>query len=130
MSKALQITCVRCPLGCLMNVEMSEETEQTVIQVVGNKCSRGKVYAHQEAVCPMRTITTLVRAENTSRPVSVKTTGMVPKARIAQVLTVISQMVVQPPVHVGDVLAENILDLGVNLVATSELKECEHQDKN
>lgn len=120
MSDIQQITCVRCPLGCLMNVERNVSEGTSEIEVSGNRCGRGKIYAHQEAVCPMRTITTLVKVEGSSKPISVKTTGMVPKAQIAQVLTAIAQITAQPSVHIGDVLAENILDLGVNVVATSQ----------
>lgn len=54
-----EITCIVCPLGCRIQVEM-EGGE--IKSVKGYSCSRGLEYAKNEVTMPKRTITTSVRA--------------------------------------------------------------------
>ena len=65
------LTCINCPMGCPLTIEM--EGEQ-VIQVSGNTCKRGEIYARKEVTNPTRIVTTTVKVTNgTSGMVSVKT---------------------------------------------------------
>ena len=41
----MEITCINCPVGCRLNVEL--ENGQ-VVSVTGNTCKRGETYARQE----------------------------------------------------------------------------------
>ena len=50
------LTCIICPRGCLLEVELGEN-----IAVSGNLCPRGKVYAENECTNPQRTVTSTVR---------------------------------------------------------------------
>lgn len=43
------ITCINCPMGCRMTVQV--ENGQ-VVSVSGNVCKRGERYAHQECIAP------------------------------------------------------------------------------
>ena len=54
-------------------------------------------------------------------PVSCKTTAPVPKERIFDVLDALAGIVVDPPVHLGDVICENVCDTGANVVATKDV---------
>ncbi|WP_418733820.1 hypothetical protein [Ellagibacter sp.] len=38
-----RITCIQCPMGCVMNVGFAENGEVTSVE--GNSCGRGKKYA-------------------------------------------------------------------------------------
>ena len=89
----MDLTCIRCPMGCAIHVEM--ENGQ-VVSVTGNTCPRGAEYAKSEATAPVRTVTSTVRALGGVRPV-------------------------KAPVHIGDILCENIADTGSNLVAAADL---------
>ena len=40
-----ELICIGCPLGCMLTVEMNEGA---VVNVTGNTCPRGKVYAEKE----------------------------------------------------------------------------------
>ena len=115
--KKLNLTCVECPMGCALEVEM-EGTE--IISVSGNTCPRGKVYAQNEVTCPMRVLTTTVRTED-GRMLSVKTDKPVKKSSQLDLMKVINKVVAKTPVSIGDVLVENIAD-GANLVATDSAK--------
>ena len=108
--------CICCPIGCALRVTRDGEK----ISVTGFTCKRGEAYGIQEMRCPMRTVTSSVRVNGGVRPVcSVKTATQVPKAAIGGVLEAIRDLTVSAPVHIGDVLAENIAGTGANLVATA-----------
>ena len=87
--------------------------------VTGNDCKRGIDYAKAEMTNPMRNITTSVRVTGGDMPMlSVKTASPVPKGMIMDIVKAIHMIKPTAPIAVGDVLIENILDTGVNIVAT------------
>lgn len=115
MKKSL--ICVSCPLGCPIEVEI-ENGE--VIAVTGNTCKRGDAYARAEITNPVRSLTTSVKVENGIHPVvPVKSAGPVPKDKMFECMNVINSVTVKAPVKIGDVVIENILGLGVDIVATN-----------
>ncbi len=115
--KKLHFTCVQCPMGCPLTVTMDNGE---VIEVTGNSCPRGAKYGRQEAISPQRVITSLVNVAGDYHPISVKTTEPVPKDQIADIIMAIRGTTVEPPVHIGDVIIENVLGSGVDVIATSE----------
>lgn len=111
------LICVSCPLGCPIEVEI-ENGE--VVAVTGNTCKRGDAYARAEITNPVRSLTTSVKVENGVHPVvPVKSSGPVPKDKMFECMNVINSVTVKAPVKIGDVVIENILDLGVDIVATN-----------
>ena len=111
-----EMTCIRCPMGCRLTVTRDGDS----ITVKGNTCKRGEEYGAQEMRCPMRTVTTSVRVQGGIRPVcSVKTADQVPKASIEAVLEEVKTIHPTAPIHIGDVLSDNIAGTGVKLVATA-----------
>ena len=116
----MELTCIGCPLGCALQAEV-ENGEVTSVR--GNTCKRGEDYARHEAVSPVRTVTSTVRALGGERcVVAVKTVPEVPKASIFAVMAAIRALTVTAPVHIGDVLLRNIAGTGSDLVAAAELK--------
>lgn len=114
-----EFTCIQCPMGCHLTVTLA--SDETVASVVGNQCGRGKRYAQTEAVNPVRVVTSLARVAGLNRPVSVKTTAPVPKTMICEVLDAIAAREFALPVHIGDVLLDNVCGSGAAVVATSDL---------
>lgn len=115
----MELTCIRCPMGCAIHVEMENGA---VVSVTGNTCPRGAEYAKSEATAPVRTVTSTVRARGGTRPVvAVKSVPDVPKGAIFAVMDAVRAMEVKAPVHIGDVLCENIAGTGSNLVAAADL---------
>ena len=115
MKKSL--ICVSCPLGCPIEVEI-ENGE--VVAVTGNTCKRGDAYARAEITNPVRSLTTSVKVENGLHPVvPVKSSGPVPKDKMLDCMKEINSVTVKAPVKIGDVVIENILGLGVDIVATN-----------
>ena len=112
-----ELTCIVCPKGCQLKAEI-ENGE--VVSVTGNTCPRGKQYAIDECTHPMRTITSTARTEN-GAVVPVKTNNTVPKELMFDCMREINRAVVKLPAHIGDVLIENILGTGANVVVTANM---------
>ena len=53
-----ELICVNCPVGCRLTVTVENDT---VTNVTGNNCPRGKAYAESECIRPERILTTTVR---------------------------------------------------------------------
>ena len=57
------LTCIGCPMGCALLVEMDGKE---IISVTGNTCKKGAEYAVKEVTDPTRIVTTTVRVKNGS----------------------------------------------------------------
>ncbi|WP_058271031.1 DUF1667 domain-containing protein [Olsenella massiliensis] len=115
-----RLTCINCPMGCQLEVTVGDGGK--VVSVTGNGCRRGDVYGRKEVTNPTRTVTsTVVVRDGASERVSVKTKEDVPKRLIFDVMDVINRTTVTAPVHVGDVLVDDVCGTGVPLVATAEV---------
>lgn len=116
-----EFICIGCPLGCMLTVEL-DGTE--VISVTGNTCPRGKTYAEKEVTNPTRIVTSSVRVSGGDRvSVACKTKSDVPKGKIFDVARALKEVVVEAPICIGDVLVENVADTGIEIVATSTVRE-------
>lgn len=116
-----KLTCINCPVGCSLKVEMDGEN---VICVSGNTCRRGEIYARKEVTNPTRIVTSTVKVVNgTSGTVSVKTKEDIPKEKIFACVQVLKGIEVQAPVHIGDVILENVAGTGVDIVATRNVEK-------
>ena len=114
------LTCIGCPMGCALLVEMDGKE---IISVTGNTCKKGAEYAVKEVTDPTRIVTTTVRVKNGSMPVvSVKTAQDIPKEKIMDVMECINQITVEAPVHIGDVLLSDVAATGVDIVATKNVE--------
>ena len=63
-----EITCISCPLGCPLRVELDEAG--AVLSVTGNTCKRGEDYGRKEVTAPTRTVTSTIKVEGASVPVT------------------------------------------------------------
>ena len=111
-----EFTCIMCPLGC--SLEVTEENGQ-VLEVKGNTCPKGREYAVQEVTAPMRNIASSIRIEGGELHLaSVRLSAPIPKKDIFRAMEEIRRVSRKAPVHIGDVVLENILDTGADFVAT------------
>lgn len=107
-----ELTCIVCPRGCQLTVELEGKT---VLSVSGNICKRGKTYAENECTNPMRTVTTTAKTTD-GGVVACKTETTIPKEKMFECMEFINKTVVSLPVHVGDVILEDVF--GSRVVAT------------
>jgi CxxC motif-containing protein len=109
-----ELTCIVCPMGCHLTVEHEGDN----FKVEGNTCKRGIKYAQEELTNPKRVITTTVKLENSYlNLLPVKTEDSVPKGMIFEIMEELDKITVTAPINVGDVIVENILGTGVNIVS-------------
>lgn len=115
-----KLICIGCPKGCHLDVEMNGEN---VVSVKGNTCPIGKTYGEKECTNPTRMITsTLKLKDGTIDMVPVKTSSDVPKGKIFDIVKSLKGCIVEAPVKVGQVLAENVGGTGVDIVATRTIE--------
>ena len=113
------ITCINCPVGCRMQVVLSDAGE--FVSVSGNTCPRGSSYARQECTLPERMITAVIPVVGSKIPLSVKTSLPVPKNMITQIMNIIGSVSPAVPVRIGDVIVSDILHTGSDIVATRNI---------
>lgn len=115
------MVCILCPLGCKLEVIEDKSLEDGYL-IYGGTCKRAKAYALKELKNPTRILTSTVKIEGgklTRLPVRTKTE--IPKDKILEAMDLINTIVVKVPVLMGDVLVENILDTGVDIIASRDL---------
>lgn len=121
MKDTKEITCINCPLGCTLSVELDQGD---VIKVTGFQCPRGEKYAKKEVLDPRRSITTILPVKGGDIPmVSVKTAGDIPKAKIKDCLLALKGLVFEAPIQEGQVLVEDVCHTGVNIIATKAVSK-------
>ena len=111
--------CIGCPLGCRLEVE---EEEGAIVEVRGFSCKRGKEYAEQEHTKPLRMVTSSVRVTNARwARLPVRTNRPVLKDQVRGVCRALRQVTTVAPVALGEVIVANVLDTGVDIVATRDM---------
>jgi len=113
------VTCIMCPLGCEVKVELEDDK---IINMKGYACENGREYAEQEISSPTRTVMSVVKCVNGNFPtVSVKTSEPVQKSKIDDVMSSMNEMEVEAPVDIGDIIVEDVCGSGVDIVATRKV---------
>ena len=110
-----ELTCIVCPRGCRLKVDDQME-------VTGNACPRGKIYALNELTNPTRTITSSIRVGN--RPytlVSVKTSCPIPKGKMFEAMKEIDKLSIEAPTEIGQIVKKNILGLEADIIITKKI---------
>lgn len=112
--------CIGCPMGCRLEVE---DDGDSIVEVRGFSCKRGKEFAQQEHTDPRRMVTTTVAVEGGDLPrLPVKTREAIAKTKVVELANALHKVKVQAPVHVGDVVLANALGLGVDVVAARNIE--------
>lgn len=122
VTETLQFNCTTCPSECHLTVEVERDADGAVVEVrsvTGNNCPRGDTFAHQELTCPMRVLTTTVAVSGGDGALlPVRTTEAIPLAVHAQAMDLIRGQVVKAPIRMGDVVLEDLLHTGIDLIAS------------
>ena len=111
-----ELICITCPRGCHLQVDEN-------LNVTGNMCPRGAIYAKAELTHPVRMVTSSVSviSENQSR-LPVKTKDPIPKELIFKIMEEIEKVEVKAPIKIGDVIIKDVLGTGVDIVATKNIE--------
>lgn len=110
-----EFTCIVCPNGCSLLVDEK-------LNISGNMCPRGKEFAINEITDPKRTVTSTCKTSFLDAPVvAVKTNGEIRKDDITKVIEEINKITINERMKIGDVVIENVLNSGVNIVISSNI---------
>ena len=114
-----EVICIMCPMGCRITVHLEG---QEVKQVEGERCKKGVTYAQQEVFFPGRILTTTVTTDNPEMPLlPVRSNKAIPRERLIDCMKHISEQSVKGSVELGQIVIENILGLGADIIASRTL---------
>ncbi len=113
-----ELTCIVCPKGCQLKVELDGKR---VSSVSGATCKRGVAYAESECTSPMRTLTSTAVVEG-GGVVPVKTDRAIPKELVFECMKLINDARVSPEAKIGDIIIENVLGTGADVITTRNAK--------
>jgi len=113
------LTCIECPAGCTLELEIEN---RHVVAVSGNKCPKGHDYAIEEIESPKRILTSTVLTEGLNlHLLPVRTDKAIPKAKTMEAMKELKSIRVKKRLRAGDMIVENFMNLGVDLVATRSI---------
>lgn len=117
--KERTLTCIGCPLGCLVTVKMEHGD---ILSVTGNTCKRGDTYARKEVTNPTRIVTTTVAVDGGEiERLPVKTRSDIPKGKIFQCVHALKDITVRAPIEAGAVILRDVAGTGVDIIATKRV---------
>ena len=109
------LTCIMCPVSCELNVIRNDDG----IQVEGSQCGRGVDFAEEEILHPKRNLATSIPISGKNfRMLSILLSDRVSRHLLMDILKEIAVIRIDPPVYRGQVLADNILNSGADVIAT------------
>ncbi|MGC1123264.1 MAG: DUF1667 domain-containing protein [Candidatus Methanofastidiosia archaeon] len=118
--KTHHLTCIKCPLSC--QIELTADNN-TVLEIKGCTCNQGEQYALDEFTNPLRILTTTVRVTKGILPVvPVRSESPIPKSLIMECVSTLSATEIEAPITCGQIICRNILDTGVDIVASRDLE--------
>ena len=112
-----EFICIECPKGCHLSIDDD-------LNVTGNTCPRGKLYAVNEVTCPKRIVTStvVIKSKIVSR-IPVMTEHEIPKEKMFDIVKALNEVRLVAPVKCRQVVIENVCDTGVNIIATRSIDE-------
>ncbi|UCF12533.1 MAG: DUF1667 domain-containing protein [Thermoplasmatales archaeon] len=121
MTKDKEITCIVCPIGCKILVDLDGKQ---IKNLEGNKCKQGIDYAINEALDPRRMLTSSILVIGGNWPlVSIKSSQPVPRDKVFQVLKEIKKIKVKAPIKLGQIILTNIANTNINIIATKSIEK-------
>lgn len=106
--------CLVCPNCC--------ELETDGVEVEGARCERGEDFARQEALEPLRVLTTTLRCERDGKTVMVpvKTASAVPLGRVLDIMKAVKKLRLSRIPGLGERIRPDDSPVPVELVVTGE----------
>ena len=114
-------TCVTCPVGCEIDVELQDGR---VVSMEGNKCDKGEEFVLKELEEPMRILTTTVRLKGARwAMLPVRSDAPLPRRLLFRAIEELAGVELQAPVKLYDVVIKNVAGSGANIVATRNMEK-------
>ncbi|MCK5589415.1 MAG: DUF1667 domain-containing protein [Dehalococcoidales bacterium] len=117
-------TCVICPLGCEIDVELQNGK---VVSMEGSKCEKGKEFVLQELEEAMRILTTTVSIKGAKwAMLPVRTDKPIPKRLLSKVIEQLADIELHAPVKMYHVIVKDVAGTDANIVATRNMGRVNH----
>lgn len=119
--KEISMCCTTCPSGCALMVTVDGSR---AVKVEGNTCKRGIKFAEKELIAPERmlTSTVLVKISGQDYLIPVKSREPMPKEKMIDAMQSIRAVCLDHSVKMGDVIIQNVVDCGVDIVACKSME--------
>jgi CxxC motif-containing protein len=118
------LICIICPNGCELKAEIEEGPRIEIKGITGELCEKGPIWAEQELLNPIRSISSSILVDGGDYPlVSVRTDKAIPLKSISNVMKIIKSIKVKAPVRIGDVLIKNPAGTSCNIIATRHISK-------
>ena len=118
MSNLQEMICITCPKGCVTKVWK----EKGNIKIESKICKKGQEYIKQEYIEPKRVLTsTVVVDRSTIKRLPVRTREAIPKKKLFTAMKQLAEIRIKPPVKIGAVIISNLLNTGVDVIASDDL---------
>jgi CxxC motif-containing protein len=115
--------CITCPMGCSIAVI---HDGATIVELTGNNCKRGVTFVQGELSDPRRMVASTVAVHGSLHPLlPVYTATPFPKSRIFDLLAELRKVKLQAPVKMEQVVLENALGTGINVIASRDMPAVE-----
>ena len=115
-----EMICIVCPVSCHLEITMDDDDK--ILEVAGNACPRGDIYARKELTNPTRMLTSTVRISGAMYDrLPVITSSDIPKGTMFDVMKEIAKVSVEAPIQNKQVLIENVCGLGVDIIASRSM---------
>lgn len=116
-----KILCKECAKGCILDIYKDNGN----IEIEGNKCDIGKEYGIKKIKDNNGILTTLVRIKGSLQHnvVSVKSSDVIDKGLWIECSKALSRIHIGPPINIGDIICKNILNTGVDILSTINIKK-------
>ena len=114
-------TCVTCPIGCEIDVEVQDGD---IVSMEGNKCKKSEEFVLQELKEPMRVLTTTVRVNGARwAMLPVRSDKSIPKRLFFQVIKELADIDLPAPVNISEVIIKDVAGTDANILATRTMKK-------
>ncbi len=111
-----QLTCIECPKGCRINVDLDGEK---INSITGFQCKKGEAYAKEEVLDPKRILTSSVLTEGLElKMIPVRTNKPIPKSKLMEAMGEVKKIRLTHPVKAGDAVIKDFVVAGIDLLAT------------
>ncbi len=110
------LICIACPIGCSLTV--TKDDKQVIVN--GNSCQKGEVFGIQEMIDPKRMLTTTILTD-LGQLLPVISTSTISKKLLLDAIEILKTKCVKTPIKQGDIIIENILNTGVNMIASKTM---------
>lgn len=116
----VEIICLTCPTACRGRVFIDKYGK--IESCIGYNCKQGEKFAAMELKNPERVLTGTLKTGDPLQPLlPFRSSRPIPKTIIKECMDLLAEVKIEKPVKMGDIIIENILNSGHDIISTLDL---------